>query len=95
MVTAGAPSALVPRLPDGVRVLSLEDRADPVVQLGSLVNADTANRLTVVFDGADHVAGARAADAAAPPATPPSAPSSTACATSATSPDVELGLVHR
>ena len=62
VVTAGAPSALVRRLPDGVRVLSLEDRTDPVVQLGSLVNAGIANRLTVVFDGSDYVAGGRAAD---------------------------------
>ena len=55
VVTAGAPSALVPRVPDHVRVLSLEDRDDPVVQLGSLVNHGTANRLTVVFErvGAD------------------------------------------
>ncbi|GAB3195812.1 hypothetical protein GCM10027062_03570 [Nocardioides hungaricus] len=68
VVTAGAPSALVPRLPDSVRVLSLEDRGDPVVQLGSLVNATTANRTTIVFDGADYVAGARAADAATHPA---------------------------
>jgi hypothetical protein len=67
VVTAGAPTALVPRLPDGVRVLSLEDRADPVVQLGSLVNAGTANRVTVVFDGDDYVAGGRAADAATHP----------------------------
>lgn len=67
VVTAGAPSALVPRLPDGVRVLSLEDRADPVVQLGSLVNASAADRLTVVFDGDDYVAGGRAADAATHP----------------------------
>lgn len=67
VVTAGAPSALVPRLPEGVRVLSLEDRSDPVVQLGSLVNAGAENRLTVVFDGDDYVAGGRAADAASRP----------------------------
>ena len=73
MVTAGAPSALVPRVPDGTRVLSLEDRADPVALLGSLVNAGADNRLTVVFDGggedgsASYVAGGRAADAAAHP----------------------------
>lgn len=64
VVTAGAPAALVPRVPDDVRVLSLEDRGDPVVQLGSLVNATTPNRLTVVFDGDDYVAGGRAADSA-------------------------------
>jgi hypothetical protein len=52
-----------------VRALALEDRADPVAQLGSLVNADTANRLTVVFDGSGavgsgaYVAGGRAVDA--------------------------------
>ena len=68
VVTAGAPSALVPRLPDHVRALALEDRADPVAQLGSLVNADAANRLTVVFDGDDYVAGGRAIDAATHPA---------------------------
>jgi hypothetical protein len=70
VVTAGAPLALVPRVPDSVRVLSLEDRADPVAQLGSLVNADSGNRLTVVFDGAGavgsgtYVAGGRAVDGA-------------------------------
>jgi len=70
VVTAGAPSALVPRVPDAVRVLSLEDRTDPVALLGSLVNADAPNRTTVVFDGggaigsAAYVAGGRAADAA-------------------------------
>lgn len=67
VVTVGAPSALVPRLPDSVRVLSLEDRRDPVAQLGSLVNADAENRLTVVVDGDDYVAGARAADGASHP----------------------------
>ena len=70
VVTAGAPLALVPRVPHTVRVLSLEDRADPVAQLGSLVNADAANRLTVVFDGAGavgtsaYIAGGRAVDSA-------------------------------
>jgi hypothetical protein len=67
VVTAGAPSALVPRLPDRVLSLALEDRADPVVQLGSLVNADAPNRLTVVFDGDDYVAGGRAVDDAPHP----------------------------
>jgi len=73
VVTAGAPSAQVPRIPDATRVLSLEDRSDPVVLLGSLINAATANRLTVVFDaeGAEgtqlYVAGARAADSAEHP----------------------------
>ncbi|CAA9372191.1 MAG: hypothetical protein AVDCRST_MAG32-804 [uncultured Nocardioides sp.] len=73
VVTAGAPSAQVPSIPDTTRMLSLEDRADPVALLGSLMNARMANRVTVVFDGAtaeDHVyvAGARAADQAAHPA---------------------------
>lgn len=73
VVTAGAPSAQVPRLPDTTRMLSLEDRADPVALLGSLINARTTNRLTVVFDSGDvsgddiYVAGARAADSAAHP----------------------------
>ncbi len=54
-------------------MLSLEDRADPVALLGSLVNAGADNRLTVVFDGGSepgspsYVAGGRAADGAAHP----------------------------
>jgi hypothetical protein len=70
VVTAGAPSAQVPRIPADIRVLSLEDRSDPVALLGSLINAGIANRLTVVFDGAgargegSYVAGGRAADQA-------------------------------
>ncbi len=73
VVTVGAPAALVPRVTGPTRVLSLEDRSDPVALLGSLVNADAANRLTVVFDGAGtedaeaYVAGARAADTAPHP----------------------------
>ena len=81
VVTAGAPSAQVPRLPETTRMLSLEDRSDPVALLGSLINAGTTNRLTVVFDGSaggahvgvdggvDHayVTGARAADNAEHP----------------------------
>ena len=73
VVTAGAPSAHVPRIPDATRVLSLEDRADPVAVLGSLINAGSSNRLTVVFDrgdaGADevYVVGGRAADNATHP----------------------------
>jgi hypothetical protein len=73
VVTAGAPSSQVPLIPSHTRVLSLEDRADPVALLGSLVNAGARNRMTVVFDGttADgepvYVAGGRAADAAAHP----------------------------
>jgi hypothetical protein len=73
VVTAGAPSAQVPRIPERTRVLSLEDRSDPVALLGSLVNAGASNRLTVVFDGdgadrdAMYVAGGRAADTAEHP----------------------------
>jgi hypothetical protein len=76
VVTAGAPSAHVPRIPETTRVLSLEDRSDPVALLGSLVSAGAANRVTVVFDGADaadaagqsvYVAGGRAADEATHP----------------------------
>lgn len=73
VVTAGAPSAQVPVIPETCRILSLEDRADPVALLGSLINQKVANRLTVVFDGADaagesvYVAGGRAADASSHP----------------------------
>lgn len=72
VVTAGAPSAQVPVIPGEIRVLSFEDRADPVALLGSLINAGVSNRLTVVFDGAAdeddlYVAGGRAADAAEHP----------------------------
>ncbi|GAA5113814.1 hypothetical protein GCM10023339_18630 [Alloalcanivorax gelatiniphagus] len=73
VVTAGAPSAQVPRIPQGTRVLSLEDRSDPVALLGSLINAKIANRLTVVFDGSGadgtplYLAGAKAADSAEHP----------------------------
>jgi hypothetical protein len=73
VVTAGAPSAQVPRIPEHTRMLSLEDRSDPVALLGSLVNAGDPHRLTVVFDSGgvreDHVyvVGGRAADAAEHP----------------------------
>jgi hypothetical protein len=73
VVTAGAPSAHVPRIPETTRVLSLEDRADPVALLGSLINAGTRNRITVVFDSdrdrgvGAYVAGGRAADSATHP----------------------------
>jgi alpha-beta hydrolase superfamily lysophospholipase len=73
VVTAGAPAAQAARIPESTRVLSLEDRADPVALLGSLLNAGERHRVTVVFDGADtggesvYVAGGRAADAAAHP----------------------------
>jgi hypothetical protein len=69
VVTAGAPAAQVPRLSGSIRMLALEDRADPVALLGSLVSAGDPNRTTIVFDTAGsstegvYVAGARAADA--------------------------------
>jgi hypothetical protein len=73
VVTAGAPSAHVPRIPETTRVLSLEDRSDPVALLGSLINAGATNRVTVVYD-ADHEdargrwsRGGRVADAATHP----------------------------
>lgn len=67
VVTAGSPSSQVPRIKEPVQVLSLEDRADPIALLGSLINAGVSNRITVVFDGADapegvYVAGGRLAD---------------------------------
>lgn len=69
VVTAGAPSAQVPSLPADTRMLALEDRADPVAMLGSLINAGADNRLTVVVDGTGegahgYVAAGRAVDAA-------------------------------
>ncbi|GAA2132323.1 hypothetical protein [Nocardioides bigeumensis] len=76
VVTAGAPGSQVHDIPESTRVLSLEDRADPVALLGSLINAKVANRLTVVFDAAadgaepgrmSYVAGGRAADQAGHP----------------------------
>jgi hypothetical protein len=77
VVTAGSPSAQAPRIPAGVRMLSLEDRSDPVALLGTLLNVEATNRLTVVFDRAEvghegqagdpYLLGARAADAASHP----------------------------
>lgn len=73
VVTAGAPRAHVPRIPEATRMLSLEDRADPVALLGSLMSASSTNRLTVVFDtqptGEDsiYVTAGKAADGAAHP----------------------------
>jgi hypothetical protein len=72
VVTAGAPGSHVHLVPEATRVLSLEDRADPVALLGSLINARVANRMTVVFEGTGHgegtyVAGGRAADTAPHP----------------------------
>jgi hypothetical protein len=71
VITTGAPSAQVPTIPEQTRVLSLEDRSDPVALLGSLINTHVGNRLTVVYDGRDeatpYVVGGRAADAAQHP----------------------------
>lgn len=73
VITAGAPNAQVTNVPEATTVLSLEDRADPVALLGSLMNAKIGNRLTVVFDGgnqtgaAAYVEGGRAADTATHP----------------------------
>ncbi|KRF16505.1 hypothetical protein ASG90_09420 [Nocardioides sp. Soil797] len=73
VITAGAPNAQVTNVPEATTVLSLEDRADPVALLGSLINAKVGNRLTVVFDGgnqtgaAAYVEGGRAADTATHP----------------------------
>lgn len=72
VVTAGAPSAQVPSIPEQTRMLSLEDRRDPVALLGSLINAHVTNRVTVVYDGATagaqpYIAGGRAADEAQHP----------------------------
>ncbi|CAN5287563.1 hypothetical protein BH09ACT12_BH09ACT12_05080 [soil metagenome] len=69
LVTDGAPSAHVPRIPESTRVLSLEDRSDPVALLGSLINAGSSNRVTVVYDAdpdeaaGSFVHGGRVADA--------------------------------
>ena len=52
------------------RVLSLEDRADPVALLGSLINANVTNRVTVVFDGAGSGHGASTSPAAERPTRP-------------------------
>ncbi|WP_110180648.1 hypothetical protein [Nocardioides solisilvae] len=74
VVTARAPAAQVPVVPETCRVLSLEDRHDPVALLGTLVNQGVANRLTVVLDapGSEEepavVAAGRAADESDHPA---------------------------
>ena len=72
VVTAGSPASQVPKIPAAVQALSLEDRADPVALLGSLINAGVTNRMTVVFDGTEssdgvYLAGGRAADRAGHP----------------------------
>jgi len=70
VVTVGAPAAAAPRVPEATRVLSLEDRSDPVALLGGLINAGASHRLTVVYDGTaardetSYVIGGRAADSA-------------------------------
>lgn len=70
VVTVGAPGAAAPQVPETTRVLSLEDRSDPVALLGGLINAGVGHRFTVVYDGtaaqeSHYVAGGRAADNAA------------------------------
>jgi hypothetical protein len=50
VVTARSPAAQVPVVPQTCRVLSLEDRSDPVALLGTLVNQGVSNRLTVVLE---------------------------------------------
>jgi hypothetical protein len=72
VVTVGAPAAQVPSIPEQTRVLSLEDRADPVALLGSLINAAVGNRVTVIYDGSatgaeTYLVGGRAADEAQHP----------------------------
>jgi len=73
VVTVAAPSSSAPRIPSSTHVLSLEDRSDPVAVLGSLVNASSEHRFTVVYEGdgeRDHdavVAAGRAVDAATSP----------------------------
>ena len=85
VVTAGSPPPRCRGIPDSVRVLSLEDRDDPVALLGSLVNAGAANRTDVVFDAAGCEPGESYSPARAPPTPPPRPiptwrPSSTGCA---------------
>ncbi|WP_299055786.1 hypothetical protein [uncultured Nocardioides sp.] len=69
VVTVSSPASQVPRIGGDVRVLSLEDSADPVALLGSLINAGESHRTSVVFDGGGAVGpaawalGGRAADA--------------------------------
>ncbi len=74
VVTAGAPTAAVPRVPRRTGMISLEDRSGTAAVLASLVNAGANNRLSLVFDmdGATtpaerYLAGARLADASTHP----------------------------
>ena len=50
VVTAGAPTAQVPHIPDGTQVLSLENSGDVVPLLDGEDNPDQPNRTTVRFD---------------------------------------------
>ncbi len=71
VVTAGAPSAHVPRIPEPTRVLSLEDRSDPIALLGSLIGSGgptTGSRSSTTAARDGYVEGGRAADAATHPA---------------------------
>ena len=101
VVTAGSPSAHVPRIPDRVRVLSLEDRDDPVALLGSLVNAGAANRTDVVFDasgaapGEAYLAGRPRRGRGGGPPSRPAPPSSTGCAPGATSASTSARVAPR
>ncbi|WP_323792497.1 hypothetical protein [Nocardioides sp.] len=73
VVTSGAPTAHVPRLPPSTRVLSLDDRSSPTALLGSLMNHGAPHRLTVVHDPAPkgttgrHEHGGRIVDASEHP----------------------------
>jgi hypothetical protein len=70
VVTVASPASQVATIPETARLLSLEDRSDPVALLSSLINASVSNRLSVVYDSgmasgtAAYVAGGRAADVA-------------------------------
>lgn len=52
VITAGAPTAQIPDLPDDVQVLSLENTGDVVPLTDGEDNPDEPNRTTVRFDGA-------------------------------------------
>lgn len=73
VVTVGAPAAAVQVVPASTRVLSLEDRSDPVALFGSLMNTSVSNRVTVVYDAEDStgrdawIVGGREADSSTHP----------------------------
>ena len=72
VVVAGSPAAQVPRLPEQVRLLALEERSDPVALLGAVLHAGDDRRVTVVFESretgpAAYAEGARVADASGHP----------------------------